>query len=212
MMLWQLCMAGELAKVRATLARGEDVNSSQAIWGISALMWAVRMKHNSIVRVLIEQPGLEVNMRDGLGLTALHWAATDDNADAVPLLLADPRVDVNCKSSIGRNALFCAALYGNVEAVQFLLADQRSDVNNVDKDGLTLLHVASNEDNAEVARLLLADGRINDVHYLDKRGDSPLMIAISEKRVRTVRELAGHPSVDLDTRDRWDRSVEEVAR
>ena len=85
-------------------------------------------------------------------------------------------------------------------------------MNIVDKDGLSLLHVASFEDSAEVARLLLADGRINDVNQLDKRGDSPLMIAVHEKRLKTVRELAAHPSVDLDTRDRWDRSVEEVAR
>ena len=87
---------------------------------------------------------------------------------------------------IGRTALFCAAL--------------------------SLLHAASGEDSAEVARLLLAEGRIYDVNHLDKRGDSPLMIAVHEKRVKTVRELAAHPSVDLDTRDRWDRSVEEVAR
>ena len=38
------------------------------------------------------------------------------------------------------------------------------------------------------------------------------MIAVHEKRVKTVRELAAHLSVDLDTRDRWDRSEEEMAR
>ena len=145
-MLWQLCEDGELHKVRAALARGENVNSSQPVFGISALMWAVREKHNSIVKVLMKQPDLDVNMRDWMGLTALHWAASHYNAAAVPLLLAHPRIDVNCKSNIGRNALFCAALYGNVEAVRFLLTDQRSDVNNVDKDGLTLLHAASYED------------------------------------------------------------------
>ena len=151
-------------------------------------------------------------MRDGLGLTALHWATVEDNPDAVRLLIADPRVDINCRSNIGRTALFCAALYGNVEAVRFLLADQRSEVNVMDMDGMSLLHAASGEDSAEVARLLLAEKRIEDVNHLDKRGDSPLMIAVHEKRTRTVRELAAHPSVDLDTRDRWDRSVEEVAR
>ena len=151
-------------------------------------------------------------MRDRLGMTALHWAAVEDNPDAVPLLLDDPRVDVNCRSDIGRTALFCAALYGNVEAVHFLLVDQRSEVNLMDKDGMSLLHAASGEDSAEVARLLLAEGRIDDVNHLDKRGDSPLMIAVHEKKMKTVRELAAHPGVDLDTRDRWDRSVEEVAR
>ena len=211
-MLWKLCEDGELVKVRAALARGENVNSSQPVFGISALMWTVREKHNSIVKVLMKQPNLDVNMRDGMGLTALHWAATHYNAAAVPLLLADPRVNVNCKSNIGRNALFCAALYGNVEAVRFLLTDQRSDVNNVDKDGLTLLHAASCEDSAEVARLLLAEGRINDVNHLDKEGESLLMVAVKEKRGKTVRKLGAHQNVDLDTRDRRGRTVEEVAR
>ena len=99
--LWQLCFTGKVEDARAAVARGEDVNSSGG-WGISALMWAVRNKLNSIVSLLLEQPGLEVNMKDGLGLTALHWAAVDDNPDAVPLLLDDPRVDVNCRSDIGR--------------------------------------------------------------------------------------------------------------
>ena len=209
--LWQLCFTGKVDDARAAVARGEDVNSSGG-WGISALMWAVRNKLNSIVSLLLEQPGLEVNMRDGLGLTALHWAAVEDNPDAVPLLLADPRVDVNCRNNIGRTALFCAVLYGNVEAVRFLLADNRSEVNLMDKDGMSLLHAASGEDSAEIARLLLDEGRIDNVNHLDKRGDSPLMIDVHEKRMKTVRELAAHPGVDLDTRDRWDRSVEEVAR
>ena len=140
--LWQLCFTGKVGDVQAALARGEDVNSSEYFCGISALMWAVRNKHNSTVRLLLEQPSLEVNMRDGMGLTALHWAAVENNPNAVPLLLADPRVDVHCRSNIGRTALFCAALYGNAEAVRFFLADQRSDVNIVDKDGLSLLHAA----------------------------------------------------------------------
>ena len=211
-MLWKLCEDGELDKVRAALARGENVNSRQPVFGISALMWAVREKHNSIVKVLMKQPDLDVNMRDGIGQTALHWAAVDYNANAVRLLLADPRVDVNCKNNMGRNALFCAVFYGNWEAVQFLLKDQRSDVNNVDKDGMTLLHAASHEDSAEVAWLLLAEGRINDINHLDKDGESPLMVAVLYNREKTVRELVAHQSVDLGTRDRWGRSVEEVAR
>ena len=43
----------------AAVARLEDVNSRDALLGISALMWAVRNKLNSIVSLLLEQPGLD---------------------------------------------------------------------------------------------------------------------------------------------------------
>ena len=59
-MLWQFCLVRELDKVRVALARGEDVNSRQPFFGISALMSAVREKHNSILKVLMKQPDWDV--------------------------------------------------------------------------------------------------------------------------------------------------------
>ena len=87
--LWTLCQFGTLAEVRATLARGKDVNIKD-IHKRTGLMWAVIGNHISTVRLLLEQPTTDLNCIDFDGKTALHHAATYDNVEAVKLLLADP--------------------------------------------------------------------------------------------------------------------------
>ena len=69
--LWELCRNGNLAWVQAALARGEDVNSKDSI-GWTALMLAVDRKHNSIVKLLLDQPAVDVNVKDNGGDTVLH--------------------------------------------------------------------------------------------------------------------------------------------
>ena len=59
-------MFGKLAEVRAALARGEDVNSKDSI-GWTALMLAVDRKHNSIVKLLLDQPAVDVNVKNTIG-------------------------------------------------------------------------------------------------------------------------------------------------
>ena len=55
--LWELCCDGKLDEVRSALARGEDVNDKH-IDGWTALMLAVYRRHNSIVKLLLDQPGV----------------------------------------------------------------------------------------------------------------------------------------------------------
>ena len=66
--LWQLCFDGQLESVRRALRAGRDANSKDGD-NNTALMWAVIIKHNGIVRLLLEQPLIEVNNKDDEG----HW-------------------------------------------------------------------------------------------------------------------------------------------
>ena len=61
--LWELCREGKLAEVRAALARGEDVNSKDS-YGQTALMLAVWKNHNSIVKLILDQTAVDVNVKD----------------------------------------------------------------------------------------------------------------------------------------------------
>ena len=140
--LGMACGTGNLKAARAALTRGEDVNSKDDITSWTPLMNAVMEKKNSTVRLLLEQPALDLNLADNRGYTALHDAAFD-NVEGVRLLLADPRLDPN---------------------------------------------------------------------QGDNLGFAPVMDAMICRNVDALRELVAHPSVDLDTRDIWGRSLEEVAR
>ena len=70
--VWELCEGGELAELRLALVRGEDVNSiKDEEYKQTGLMLAVLEENNSIVRLLLEQPTLDLNCTDHLGFTAL---------------------------------------------------------------------------------------------------------------------------------------------
>lgn len=49
----------------------------------------------SVLEILKENPGLNVNCTDKHGTTALHWACFNGLEEAVSVLLAHPDIDVN---------------------------------------------------------------------------------------------------------------------
>ena len=65
--------------------RIEDVLNSKDYLGRTPLMRAVRYKKNSTVRLLLEQPALDLNLADYEGYTALHHAVIKDNVEGVRL-------------------------------------------------------------------------------------------------------------------------------
>ena len=100
--LWKLCEDGKLDEVRSALARGEDVNDKDP-GGRTALMYAVREKHNSIVKLLLDQPGVKTNEKNNRGgHTALHLAAGSNNREGARMLLLHLTMDsANAKNNMG---------------------------------------------------------------------------------------------------------------
>ena len=113
--LWKLCMDGKLDEVRAELAHGGDVNNKDS-FGITALMWAVYKGHDSIVKLLLEQPALKRNEKDNHSCTALHYAAIKNNAEGARMLLLHPGFNsANSTNNAGNTALMAAVSRGNKE-------------------------------------------------------------------------------------------------
>ena len=122
--LYQLCKDGELAEVRAALARGEDVNSKSSS-GYTALMGAVWNKHNSIVKLLLDQPAVDVNVKDKWGQTALHDAASANNAEGARMLLLHKDFNsANVTDNWGSTALMCAVKNRKEEVLRELVKHQ----------------------------------------------------------------------------------------
>ena len=101
-LLFKLFKNGQIEELRVALASGEDVNSRNAAKE-TLLMYVVQPSLSkarvSILRVLLEQPSIEVNLVDDKGQTVLHLATLFGRCEAVRLLLADPRVDVNSRDA-----------------------------------------------------------------------------------------------------------------
>merc|ERR1711953_1246089 len=113
--LWELCKEGKLAEVQSALARGEDVNSKISS-GSTALMYTVGNRHNSILKLLLEQTAVDVNVKDNVGWTALHRAASANNAEGARMLLLHKDFNsANVTDIAGRTALKMAVINGKEE-------------------------------------------------------------------------------------------------
>ena len=85
--LLTLCCDGTLEEVRAALAGGEDVNKRSAVGG-TGLMWAAWKGREAVIELLLQQPGLDVNLSGGPNSqTALHMACIKGHAGIVRRLL-----------------------------------------------------------------------------------------------------------------------------
>ena len=128
------CHAGNLDLVRSALARGVDVNIKDDV-GMTGLMGAVGNKNNSIVRILLEQPTVDLNCVDKCGNTALHHAVFSGNVEGVQLLLADRRLTtVNCVNFIGRTPVMSAIYVENENCLRELVSHP-----SVDLDMMTVI-------------------------------------------------------------------------
>ena len=115
--IYELCRDGKLDEVRAALARGGDVNDKDS-YGRTALMMAVWNRHNSIVKLLLEQPALKVNEKNNSGFTGLHWAALGNNAEGARMLLLHPGFNSpNLTNCDGQTALMKAVIYRKKEVL-----------------------------------------------------------------------------------------------
>ena len=193
----------ELALLRAAFDRGQDVNKRDPN-NRTVLMVAAGLNKIQLMKLILEQPSIEVNLTDVDGATALYSAACRGNSEAVKLLLADPRVDVNCKDPNGDTPLTLAARnVDNFDALKLLLADQRVDVNC--EGSLTPLWSAIVGKNNKAVKLLLDNDRV-DVNGMDSDGYNALFLAIGldletskDARILELLELVlSHQRVDLN--------------
>ena len=133
-LFWQLCKEGKVAEVREALLREEGVNSEDE-FATTGLMWAVMNKHNSIVRLLLEKPTVDLNSTDNNGRAALHHAAIVDNFEAVQLLLANPRHKMaNHEDDVGLTPVMLANKFENMNALRMLVVHRSVDLDIWDLD------------------------------------------------------------------------------
>ena len=126
--LRELCQAGKLEEARAALARGGKVNQTTA-GGNTGLMCAAAQGHESVVELLLQQPGLDVNLtREGSRRTALHAASSYGRAGIVRMLLAHPSLTCqNAGDRDGRTPLMWAVGFNHVRIARPSLSERRGD-------------------------------------------------------------------------------------
>jgi len=136
--------AGDLAKVKAFIQEGIDVNTK--VHGCTPLHCAARYGHKEVAELLIAK-GADINAKDTRGRTPIDLAI-NKGRKAIAKLLASKSGDVS---------LHAAAYVGDLQRVEKLI-NGGANVDAKDQKGQTALHYAASGGQIAVAKLLIANG------------------------------------------------------
>ena len=159
---------GDLAAVRALLAKGVDVNAPQ-VDGTTALHAAVGNDHLQIADALLKA-GAKAATGDRYGVMPLSLAAINGNTAMIRRLL-DAGADPNTVDPAGETVLMTAARTGTPEALRALI-DRGARVDARDPEfQQTALMIAVRENHPTAVDLLLRAGAT--VNAQTRKGPTP---------------------------------------
>jgi len=194
MTLVQFCEKGDLEGVKVALKRGDDVNTKD-IYGETGLMRAVRLKHNSVVALLLNTP----NWKSEDGWSALHSAVNWENIEGLKLLLSHPSITaltINQKDNYhGRTPVMLAVKQNRLKHLEVLAADPRVDLDTTDKKGRSLEKVARDPK----TRKVLAEAK-------QRREEKRRLNRLIRKQQRQVSNAPPSPSCSASAWRLWGRS------
>jgi len=178
-----------------------DLNQSDYM-GCTALTWAAVKGYEGVVKILLEQEGINPDQAGTMyGRTPLSWAAMNGHEGVVRILLEREDVDPNQVATFyGQTPLSSAALNGHEGVVRILLEQEDVNPNQADTDGHTPLWLAAVNGHEGVVRMLLDREDVNP-NLADTYGRTPLSWAAKKARDGAVRILLEREDVNPNQED-----------
>ncbi|WP_265030399.1 ankyrin repeat domain-containing protein [Wolbachia endosymbiont (group B) of Athalia cordata] len=168
-----------------------------------------------LIKCLINQPGVDVNVRGLNGKTPLHCAIEFDELSMVDLLLTKKNINPFVEDNEGKtsldyakegekaeilqalinnkygseqdNLLHLAAMIGEVNAVRYLIG-KGVDVNVRNALHHTPLHLAAGIGHENVVKILVKEGNA-EIDVFDARNQTPMHYAVNNKKLEIVKLL-----------------------
>ena len=188
--LFTAAFNGHVDIVDILLETGSDYDTSQKE-GATPLYVAAQNGHVKIVEKLLGAGANIHKKRTDTGYGPLHAAAQYGHVKIVEKLL---RAGANKDESIFHNGvlngftpLYIAARNNRLEVVKALLHAEANPDKAISHNDLTPLHVAAFRGNLQIVQALLNAGA--NVNMYDKRGKTPLDIALKFKHAEVIEEL-----------------------
>src|SRR6186713_2098545 len=155
-------MKGDVAAVRALIARRADVNAAQGD-GMTALHWAAERGDSAMTAVLIRakaNAGATTRIGD---YTPLHIAAKGGKGSIVKALLSAGS-DAKARTASGATALHFAAAAGDTISINALLKSGVDANARENEWGQTPLIFAATNGRADAVRVLMRRGADASIH------------------------------------------------
>ncbi|WP_353285253.1 ankyrin repeat domain-containing protein [Wolbachia endosymbiont (group A) of Beris morrisii] len=168
-----------------------------------------------LIKCLINQPRLDVNVRGLNGKTPLHCAIEFDELSMVDLLLTKKNINPFVEDNEGKTSLdyakegkkaeilqalinnkygseqdsllHLAAMIGEINAVRYLIR-KGIDVNVRNALHHTPLHLSAGIGHAEVVKILIREGKA-EIDVFDARNQTPMHYAVNNKKLEIVKLL-----------------------
>lgn len=164
------------------------------------LMIASYLGLEATVKLLVEQDGVKLSLKNNRGWTALSYAAYRGHAEVVKVLLKQNDVDIHLKDSDDWTALFQAAENGHTEVVQLLLEKDGVKINLKDYYDQTPLLKAAKNGHAEVVKLLLEQNDV-ELNLKDRFGQTALSWAADYGHTTVFQLLLEKDGVEINLID-----------
>ncbi|KAM7325451.1 hypothetical protein ACRRTK_015704 [Alexandromys fortis] len=152
------------------------------------LQQAAAQGNVTLLSMLLNEEGLDINYSCEDGHSALYSAAKNGHTDCVRLLL-NAEARVNAADKNGFTPLCAAAAQGHFECIELLTAYD-ANINHAAAGGQTPLYLACKNGNKECIKLLLEAGADRSIKTRD--GWTPIQAAVDTGNVDSLKLLMYH--------------------
>ena len=167
--------------------------------GDSGLIIAAYQGSLEIVKLILDQPNIDVNIQDSNGESPLNFAMKCNFPEIVEILLAREETKLDILDENIEYSLLLACKNNHVECVKLFLADKRCNaeiVNNVGKNDLTTaLTIAAKSGNTEIVKMLL------DYPGVDVNLKQPILFAMEHGHFEIAKILLEKENIEPDVKN-----------
>ena len=167
----------------------------------------------NVIKYLIDDLKVNINVTDKRGKTALIWVADakNPNVDKFTFLLSKSDViDVNAKDDRGLSAFWFATTRGNIKMMKLLISTEKITQKETE-------HCLCHIDNMSGIKYLVDELNVN-VNARDKKGKTPLMIMTGNKNLNIEKSKFLLSKSNVNARDEhgatalaWGRLVTKLS-